>query len=80
MFLKQDQGYVTLPADLYPVTVIWPVYEDDRYGIKDKLLHPAVKGATELPAPAHPAVLLHDPTPDTPAARRRMASTRNRPL
>lgn len=79
LFLKQTDGYVTLPADLYPVTVIWPAMEADRYGIKEKLLHPSVKGATEPPEPAHPSVLMQDPTPDTPAARRRMASNRSRP-
>lgn len=80
LFLKQTDGYISLPPELYPVTVIWPVHEADRYGIKEKLLHPSVKGTTQLPDPAHPDVLRKDPIPDTPASRRRLASDQNRRL
>lgn len=79
LFLKQVDGYVVLPPDLYPVTVIWPVMEADYYDIKGKLKNTVVKGPTEPPDAAHPNVLRHDPIPDTPAARRRIESTKKRP-
>lgn len=76
LFLKQKDGYITLPADLYPVTVIWPVHTEETYGIRDKLRHPTTKGATSLPEAPHPHVLMKDPAPDSPAAEKRRASSR----
>lgn len=74
VFLRQRDGYVSIPPEFYPVTVIWPVGLEDSYGIKDRLLHPTIKGTVHGPSPDHPPVLLHDPVPDTPAAKRRSAA------